>query len=249
MRQSCKKILDIDASDQDQKTPADLSTKLEEMTAMMQQMALSLAEVRRTGLAAGPTHVQNNTANNVQINNAPATVTNNFVIQGLVPWDGPQRIQISVADVLDAFASNPRLIEYSQMGDHGMTDPANVPYAAELFTELAIRAHKSRDSQNIYLDPSRADHARVYLEVGNWAVTPLMDAIRLMFDAIAAMLHRIIMSDVERVKFPAEQQSAMSCAEMMYHDEPMAYVAAAKKPIVAHLINCRAGRLAAPRAR
>lgn len=239
MRLACRRP----AAPPEQKTLAEVDARIVALTEMVQQLTAAIANNQHT-------IVQNNTAhNNVQINNAPATVTNNFVIQGLVPWDGPRRIQISVADVLDAFASNPRLVEYSQMGDHGMTDPTNVPYAAELFTELAIRAHKSQDSQNIYLDPNRADHARVYLEIGNWAVTPLMDAIRLMFDAVATMLHRIIMSDVERVKFPPEQQSAMSCAEMMYHDEPMAYVAAAKKPIVAHLINCRAGRLPAPRAR
>jgi hypothetical protein len=211
------------------------------MTLMMQQQSTE----QKTTLIPQQSNVS---FGNVQINNAPV-VTNNIVIQGLVPWDGPQRILISVADVLDAFASNPRLVEYSQMGDHRMTDPKNVPYAAELFTELAFRAHKSQESRNIYLDPNRADQAMVYLEVGDWAVTPLVDAIRLIFDAVATMLHKIIMSDVERMKFPPEQQNALSCAEMMYRDDPLAYVKAAKKPIMSHLTNCRAGRIPALRAR
>jgi hypothetical protein len=243
MRQSCKRLINGDSPEQDQKAPTDLNARLEAMTAMMQQMVLALAGVQGAGPAV-PASVQHN---NVQIN-APV-VTNNFVIQGLVPWDGPQRIRISVEDVLEVFASNPRLVEYSKMREHEMTDPVNIPYAAELFTKLAIRAHDAQNSRNIYLDPNRSDQAMVYLEVGNWAAAPLMDAIRLIFDVVAAMLSKIVTSDVERLKFPPEQQNAISFAEMMYHDDPLAYVKAAKAPLVSHLINCRAGRVPALRAR
>ena len=185
----------------------------------------------------------NNTQNNV---NAP-TITTNITIQAatntinITPWDSPDYITVSLADILAAFAENPKLRQYLHMDDFELTDFEKAPpYVIELFIELLLRAHLLEAARNIYLNPSRSDQVMVRMKSGSWDVAPLNDSIEHLFNGIGRRLHMITITTEERTKLPYDIQNAISMCEMMYKDHPDVYIKLAKEVIVAHLTNCRA---------
>jgi hypothetical protein len=176
--------------------------------------------------------------------NAP-TITNNITIQAaavnITPWDSPEYITVSLADILAAFAENPKLRQYLHMDDFELSDFEKAPpYVIELFIELLLRAHLLEAARNIYLNPSRADQVMVRMKSGSWDVAPLNDSIEHLFNGIARRLHVITITTEERTKLPYDIQNAISICEMMYKDHPDVYIKLAKEVIVAHLTNCRA---------
>jgi hypothetical protein len=121
-----------------------------------------------------------------------------------------------------------------------LTDPEIAPpYVTELLMDLTKRAHATPEARNIYLNPRRADQALVHKNSGQWEVLPLAEATRLLFDGVAATIHRTTMSADERRQLPLEAQNALSIAGMLYDDEPEEYARRAKAPMMAHLENCR----------
>ncbi len=184
----------------------------------------------------GPAVIQNTT-------NAP-TITNNITIQSAVnitPWDSPDYITVSIADILAAFAENPKLRQYLHMDDFELTDFEKAPpFIIELFIELLLRAHLIEAARNICLNPSRSDQVMVRMKTGSWDVAPLNDSIEHLFNGIARRLHMITITTEERTKLPYDIQNAISMCEMMYKDHPDVYIKMAKEVIVAHLTNCRA---------
>ncbi len=201
--------------------------------------AVDAAPVAARAPAAG---VVNNIQNNV---NAP-TITTNITIQAaaavnITPWDSPDYITVSLADILAAFAENPKLRQYLHMDDFELSDFEKAPpYVIELFIELLLRAHLLEVARNIYLNPSRADQVMVRMKTGSWDVAPLNDSIEHLFNGIARRLHMITITNEERTKLPYDIQNAISICEMMYKDHPDVYIKLAKEVIVAHLTNCRA---------
>ena len=167
-----------------------------------------------------------------------ASVTNN--IFNINPWDGSQRIDIDIAHIVAAFTENAKLQEYSRLGDHELTSPDIAPpFVTELLVDLTKRAHSTPEARNIYLNPKRADQVLVHKKNGTWEVLPLTEATRLMFDGVAASIHRTVMTTAEMRQLPVEAQNALSMAGMLYDEEPDEYARRAKIPIMAHLENCR----------
>ncbi len=197
---------------------------------------LATGEVKQAPTAAtvntGPV-TQNNAANIINV-----TIQNNTTI---TPWDSPEYITVSLADILAAFAENPKLRQYLHMDDFELSDFEKAPpYVIELFIELLLRAHLLEAARNIYLNPSRADQVMVRMKSGSWDVAPLNDSIEHLFNGIARRLHVITITNEERTKLPYDIQNAISICEMMYRDHPDVYIKLAKEVIVAHLTNCRA---------
>ena len=229
IRQSCKiansdegmeKLLDHTL----QRQNAELLARVDKLTSMVEKMVM------------GPPTIQHaEQVNNAQqVNNA---VTNNTVVH-IHPWDGDRRIGVELTHILAAFTDNAKLREYSRMGDHELTDPTIAPpYVTELLMDLTRRAHADPASRNIYLNPRRADQALVHKKNGTWAVLPLTEATRLIFDGVAATIHHTTMTLAERRQLPMEAQNALSMAGLLYDDEPEEYVKRAKAPMSAHLVN------------
>jgi hypothetical protein len=202
-------------------------------------------------MAAVVTNVQNNAPTIMNsapmvVNTAP-TITNNITIQAaastinITPWDSPDYITVSLADILAAFAENPKLRQYLHMDDFELSDFEKAPpYVIELFIELLLRAHLLEAARNVYLNPSRSDQVMVRMKTGSWDVAPLNDSIEHLFNGIARRLHVITITTEERTKLPYDIQNAISICEMMYKDHPDVYIKLAKEVIVAHLTNCRA---------
>jgi hypothetical protein len=188
------------------------------------------------------------TAKNVQNINAVVqtnNIQNNITIQAaavnITPWDSPDYITVSLADILAAFAENPKLRQYLHMDDFELSDFEKAPpYVIELFIELLLRAHLIEAARNVYLNPSRSDQVMVRMKSGSWDVAPLNDSIEHLFNGIARRLHVITITTEERTKLPYDIQNAISICEMMYKDHPDVYIKLAKEVIVAHLTNCRA---------
>ncbi len=187
---------------------------------------------------AGIVNIQ---TNNVQTNNVQNNITIQAAPVNITPWDSPEYITVSLADILAAFAENPKLRQYLHMDDFELSDFEKAPpYVIELFIELLLRAHLLEVARNIYLNPSRADQVMVRMKSGSWDVAPLNDAIEHLFNGIARRLHVITITNEERTKLPYDIQNAISICEMMYKDHPDVYIKLAKEVIVAHLTNCRA---------
>jgi hypothetical protein len=208
----------------------------EAKTDALQAQVAELAQLLKTQLAAVPVVQQNNAAS--QVFNAP--VTNTTTVVNIHPWDGERRISVDIAHIIAAFTENTRLREYSHLGDHELTNPEIAPpYVTELLMDLTKRAHATPETRNIYLNPRRADQVLVHKKSGSWEVLPLAEATRLLFDGVAATIHRAAMTDAERRQLPLEAQNALSMAGMLYDDEPDEYARRAKAPMMAHLENCR----------
>jgi hypothetical protein len=176
---------------------------------------------------------QNNATNIINI-----TIQNNTTI---TPWDSPEYITVSLADILAAFAENPKLQQYLHMDDFELTNFEKAPpFIIELFIELVLRAHLIEMARNIYLNPSRSDQVMVRMKSGAWDVAPLNDAIEHLFNGVATRLHQITITTAERTKLPYDIQNAISMCEMMYRGDPDLYIKLAKEVLVAHLTNCRA---------
>ncbi len=193
-----------------------------------------------------PSMVKTVTNSVVQNNN---NVQNNITIQAaavnITPWDSPDYITVSLADILAAFAENPKLRQYLHMDDFELSDFEKAPpYVIELFIELLLRAHLLEVARNVYLNPSRSDQVMVRMKSGSWDVAPLNDSIEHLFNGIARRLHVITITNEERTKLPYDIQNAISICEMMYRDHPDVYIKLAKEVIVAHLTNCRAKLIA-----
>jgi hypothetical protein len=178
--------------------------------------------------------VQNNTVhNNITIQAAASTIN-------ITPWDSPDYITVSLADIMAAFAENPKLRQYLHMNDFELSDFEKAPpYVIELYIELLLRAHLLEVARNIYLNPNRSDQVMVRMKSGSWDVAPLNDAIEHLFNGISRRLHVITITTEERTKLPYDIQNAISICDMMYKDDPDVYIKLAKEIIVAHLTNCR----------
>jgi hypothetical protein len=192
----------------------------------------------RTVNTVNTVNIQNNTLTNI----APV-VTNNITIQAalnITPWDSPDYITVSIADILAAFAENPKLRQYLHMNDFELTNFEKAPpFIIELYIELLLRAHLIEAARNIYLNPSRSDQVLVRMKSGTWDVAPLNDSIEHLFNGISHRLHVITITTAERTKLPYDIQNAISMCDMMYKDDPDVYIKLAKEVLVAHLTNCR----------
>jgi hypothetical protein len=173
------------------------------------------------------------------VTNVTHHTTQNITI---TPWDGERRIAVDVRDIAAAFASNAQLREYTGYSDYDLADHKIAsPYVTELLMDLVRRGHASPESRNVYLNPRRADQVLVHLRSGRWEVLPLADATRLLFDGLAAGIHRVVVSDEERRQLPLEAQNALAIAGMLYEEKPDEYVRLAKAPLAAHLMNTAPG--------
>jgi hypothetical protein len=210
------------------------STKTDDLQAQVSELTLLL----KSQLAVAPAQQANGPT---QVYNGPVTQTHNNTIINIHPWDGDRQIGVDIAHIVAAFAENTRLQEYSRLGDRDLADPEIAPpYVTELLMDLTKRAHASPESRNIYLNPRRVDQVLVHKKSGSWEVLLLAEATRLLFDGVAASIHRAAMSSAERRQLPLEAQNALSMAGMLYDDEPDEYARRAKTPMMAHLENCRA---------
>jgi len=236
IRQSCKianseegmeKLLDHTL----QRQLADQNAKIDKLTALIEKMTVGqLVQTPPCQQILQPINAPST------VNNAP--VTNTTIV--INAWDGDRRIGVELAHIMAAFAENAKLREYARLGDHELTDPEIAPpYVTELLMDLTKRAHATPEARNIYLNPRRADQALVHKNSGQWEVLPLAEATRLLFDGVAATIHRTTMSADERRQLPLEAQNALSIAGMLYDDEPEEYARRAKAPMMAHLENCR----------
>ena len=185
---------------------------------------------------------------------APATVIQVGVLQqtnvqvSIISFNREDRIHIPTALVKAAFTENPRLIEYCRMSDTERVDAKNAaPYVLEALVDLVRRAHRDPVYRNVYLNPKRADQVIVCLDehrtepdnskVQNWEVRPLVEAIRLLFDGVADNLHKIVITDQERVQLPSDVQGAASWVPNLYDGEPERFVKDGRAPMAAHLAN------------
>jgi hypothetical protein len=139
-----------------------------------------------------------------------------------------------------AFTENTHLVEYCQLSDEEKVDAERAaPYVVEALVDLVKRAHTSDPAaRNVYLNPRRADQVMVFDEE-SWKVLSLVEAIRALFDGVAENIHRIIVSDRDRVQLPLDIQAAASWVPNLYEDEPDVYAAKAKPQLSAHLANMR----------
>ena len=229
-----------------QRQLADQGAQIARLTMLLeQQMATGAVAVPAT-VNNGPV-MQNNgpvTQNNGPItqNNGPITQNNtiNVTQQKIViqPWDGEHRISLTAEMIAEAFAENPRLVEYCKMTDREKTNPEGAgPYVLEALMDLTKRAHKDPLARNVYLNPKRADQVMVCLVDGSWEVRSLEEATRMMFDGVAMEIKRVVRSNEERGKLPFHVQGSASYVPMMYEDEQDRFVTMAKKPVSAHLTN------------
>ena len=208
-----------------QKKVADQGAQIAKLTELVEKLTTN---------ALAPTVQVNNdvVVNDVVVNN----IQQNII--ALLPWDAEKKISISVEQIAAAFAENSRLKEYSQLGDHKLTDPEIAPpYVTELFMDLVKRGHTDPASRNVYLNPRRSDQVLVHMKSGKWEVLLLEDATRQLFDGVASTIHRVTLSYEERKQLPIEAQNALSMAGMMYDDEPDEFAKRAKTPMSAHLTN------------
>jgi hypothetical protein len=233
-----------------QRQLAEVKAQSVEQNAKIDRLTLLLEQ--QLTLVPAPASQRNHVPNNSpSVNNSPAikagdqamintgTINNNTVIN-ITPWDGERCISVGVKQVAAAFLENARLKEYSRLEEHQLTDPDIAPpYVTELLTDLARRAHADPAARNVYLNPKRADQVLVYLKTEKWEVRPLEEATRMLFDGVAASIHRITLSDAERRQLPLEAQNALSMAGLVYEDERDEYVKRAKAPMAAHLANTR----------
>jgi hypothetical protein len=239
VRQFCKIASSEDGMDKLmehtlQRQIAEQSDRIDRLTALLEQN-LTTGAIAPYGTRAAEPSV---TVNTGVVNTGAITnnVTHNNIT--IVPWDGDRRIAINIRDITAAFAGNARLREYTGYGDYELADHKIAsPYVTELLMDLVKRGHATPESRNVYLNPRRADQVLVHLRTGRWEVLPLEDATRLLFDGVAAGIHRVVLSDEERRQLPLEAQNALAIAGMLYEEEPDQYVQLAKAPLTAHLMN------------
>jgi hypothetical protein len=222
-----------------QRQLAEQGAQISELTSLVKQLAqLQPAQLQPAQLQINNSKQQ--IINAGQVNNGP--VINTTV--NINAWDGDRRIGVEMSHIIAAFAENVRLQEYARMGDHELTDPEIAPpYVTELLMDLTRRAHAAPETRNVYLNPRRVDQVLVHKRSGQWAVLPLAEATRLLFDGVAATIHRATMTAAEIRQLPLEAQNALSMAGMLYDDEPDEYAKRARAPMTAHLENCRGGTL------
>jgi hypothetical protein len=171
-----------------------------------------------------------------QVNMGPVTNTTNVQIS-IQPWSGEDRVVIPAAMLRAAFTENLRLAEYCRLSDEEKVDAERAaPYVLEALLDLVKRAHADPLARNVYLNPRRADQVMVFDEA-TWKVLSLVEAIRALFDGVAENIHRIIVSDCDRVQLPLDIQAAAAWMPNLYEDEPDKYVARAKPQMSAHLAN------------
>ncbi len=153
------------------------------------------------------------------------------------PWGGEDRVLMTATMVKEAFTENPRLIEYCRMTDNEKTNAElAAPYVLEALMDLLKRAHADPAARNMYLSPRRADQVMIFDEE-KWQVITLVESIRGVFDSIARGVHRLMVTNSERVQVPIEVQASASWVPRMYEDASDTYVAMAKGPMAAHLTN------------
>jgi len=230
-----------------QRQNAVLEAKVDRLTALVEQLAVGGTALVPQPAAAAAATAPTVAAHTVgTINTGPVTnLTQVNVTQvNIKSFDGDDRIYIPVALVKAAFTENPRLMEYCRMTDDERTDADKAaPYVLEALVDLVRRAHKDPLYRNVHLNPRRADQVMVC--VGDqtrdqrWEVRSLLDVIRNLFDGVADNLHRLIITDRERMQLPFDVQSAASWVPNLYEDEPDRFVRDGKAPMTAHLANTK----------
>jgi hypothetical protein len=154
------------------------------------------------------------------------------------PWDGDDRISVPVSLIAAAFTENPRLAEFCCMDDNAKSDPETAsPYITEALVDLTRRAHADPATRNIYLNPKRADQVMVCLRSGDWEVRALNNASQGLFDGVAESIHRVMISQRERMQLPMSIQASACYVPMLYREDPERYVRSAKGALSAHLAN------------
>lgn len=187
-----------------------------------------------------PTQVQtsnsNNATNNGSIAMAGGAVNNNTI--NIIPWDGERCINVSTADIIAAFTTNPKLQEYSHLPAAMISDREKAaPYVSEMLMDLVKRTHQNPAARNVYLNPRRGDQALVHLREGRWQVVALSEASDMLLQGVALAIHRVTMSHEEIRALPIEAQHALAVSGLLYQDEPDEYARRVTPRMTAHLTN------------
>jgi hypothetical protein len=249
VRQSCKianseegmeKLMDHTI----QRQLAEQSKQITELTALVKQMAslqFAVAPARGYQEASPPTaKTITQVAGSATINNGPVTNTTVTVNQiNIRSWGSEDKVYIPAAMLRAAFTENTRLVEYCHLSDEEKVDAEKAaPYVLEALVDLVKRAHNDPLARNVYLSPKRADQVMVFDEA-TWRVLTLVEAIRALFDGVAENIHRLIVTDRDRMQLPLNVQAAAAWVPNLYEEEPDKYVAKAKPQMSAHLANTR----------
>lgn len=85
------------------------------------------------------------------------------------PWDERNCIELTPAQIADAFRENRSMEEYAGLHYQSQLDEKLAPpYVGAMLAELTERAHANPAHRNVYLNPSRADQALVQTSPGMW---------------------------------------------------------------------------------
>ena len=224
--------------------PAEASPdQLSSLTAKIDKMAEQLKQLiedRKNASEAPPPPGQ--VLGQISISQAgPVAIVQNVQnVQTIVinPWDGDNRLGITMTDVTAALAENPLLRDYARMGTMAQVDPERAPpYVMELLMDLLRRGHATPESRNVHLNPSRSDQVLVHMKSGRWEVLPLALAARAILDGMVKTFHTFAISAAETRALPVEAQAVLGSAGAMYMEAPELYVDGTKAPLVAHLTN------------
>ena len=215
-----------------QKQNARLEERVDRLTALVEQLS-GMLPVATQGTTISVGTVNTGPVTNVMQVNATIVTIKNF--------DSDDRICIPVSLVTAAFTENPRLVEYCRMTDVERTNADKAaPYVLEALIDLIRRAHKDPVYRNVHLNPHRSDQVMVCVgKDQRWEVRSLLDVTRNLFDGVANNLHRLILTDKERVQLPFNVQCAAAWVPNMYEDEPDRFVRDGRAPMAAHLQNTK----------
>jgi uncharacterized C2H2 Zn-finger protein len=160
----------------------------------------------------------------------------------VVPWDDNNPIQITTAQIRQAFSENPMLQEYAGLRSPAeMTDPKKAPpYVLEALIDVIKRGHENPESHNVHLNPARADQVRVKVpEEGRdgWEVRELRVVARLLLEAASRAMKRSTLGGANMASLEQDVQEAVAWSWQLYEGAPEEYAQKAQKPLAAHLVN------------
>jgi hypothetical protein len=235
IRQSCDlaRVADrqVATNPTQQTTIAELQKAVVALTARIAQLDGQSVAIQ----APGQVNAETVNQTSGQTNNGSNVVNNTF---NIIPWDGERCINVSTADIIAAFTTNPKLREYARLPADMISDREKArPYVSEMFMDLIKRTHENPAARNVYLNPRRSDQALVQLKSGSWKVVTLQEASDMLMSGVAKAVHDLAMSDKEIRALPLEAQHALAVAGLLYGDEPEEYVRHIKPQMAAHLAN------------
>lgn len=152
------------------------------------------------------------------------------------------QLNISIELVNTTFNENSRLMEYCCMSDEEQINlDIATSYILEALMELVRKYHEEPINRNVYLSLNRSDQVMVcfHSDTQKWEVRSLIEIIRLLFDRIIDNLHKIIVTNKERMKLVFNIQNAISWISNIYKNDSDKFVKESKISMTAHLINMR----------